>query len=318
MANFCGKCGSKLDATTGKCPNCDKQSETPVSPKADIPIAKPSNNPTNEEPKNNIKNDSDKNNADLTPKQAKKAAKKEKKKAKRAQMSFGKRVKKFFLKLLAVVLALAIVGCVGICTLVYFEKVDIPFIERVLYKFGITREINNEEEIAKKIEELNNYNPGEEVRKESKVLETIEATSSNQIVIESDAVKQFKERGFSDSDIVTTYAMDGTYFDERVIDSNSQEKHPLYTSEYITPSGFQWEIYCSNGEWAAVPVSYLYSEASSVEVIVSETDYLVSYDSMTNSFYKIIPNDSLGKISTVQRIDATTLNALAEKEFKVS
>lgn len=25
MAKFCGKCGTKLDEQTGKCPNCDKE-----------------------------------------------------------------------------------------------------------------------------------------------------------------------------------------------------------------------------------------------------------------------------------------------------
>lgn len=41
MANYCGKCGSKLDDTTGLCPNCDKEQFEEVKPQTQKTQAKP-------------------------------------------------------------------------------------------------------------------------------------------------------------------------------------------------------------------------------------------------------------------------------------
>ena len=55
-------------------------------------------------------------------------------------MSFGQKTKRFFLKLLALILALAILAGSVSCALVYFDLADIPFIEKVMGLFGYEKE----------------------------------------------------------------------------------------------------------------------------------------------------------------------------------
>ena len=104
MAKFCGKCGARLDEVTGLCPNCyaDKmQKDSKKKSKSERRTQK-------------------------------KAAKREK----RARWSTGKKIRRFFLKLILTVIILAVlaVGITG--TLVYFDVVDIPVVERIIAQLG--------------------------------------------------------------------------------------------------------------------------------------------------------------------------------------
>ncbi|MGN0179026.1 MAG: hypothetical protein ACI4DY_06240, partial [Monoglobaceae bacterium] len=81
-------------------------------------------------------------------KAAKKAEKKCRKKEKRASMPFGQKTKRFFLKLLALILALAILAGSVSCALVYFDIADIPFIEKVMGWFGYEKEEPEESHFA--------------------------------------------------------------------------------------------------------------------------------------------------------------------------
>ena len=104
MAKFCGKCGARLDEVTGLCPNCDADKMQKDSKK---------------------KSKSER-------RTQKKAAKREK----RARWSTGKKIRRFFLKLILTVIILAVlaVGITG--TLVYFDVVDIPVVERIIAQLG--------------------------------------------------------------------------------------------------------------------------------------------------------------------------------------
>lgn len=89
MAKFCGKCGTKLDETTGLCPKCDadkmnKQTELPKSveepkPKQDM-VSEPKKSLSKKEVKKQRK--ADKKAAKKDKKAQKKAIKKEKWKSK--------------------------------------------------------------------------------------------------------------------------------------------------------------------------------------------------------------------------------------------
>ena len=74
MAKFCGKCGAKLDVTTGLCPNCDVDKLKKQSDKSEaVDVAKSIQEiaPTSEKP--------------LSKKEAKKKRKADKKAAKKAK-----------------------------------------------------------------------------------------------------------------------------------------------------------------------------------------------------------------------------------------
>lgn len=107
MANFCGKCGAKLDETTGLCPNCDAKKE------------------------------SDTHNAKKMYKASTTAENKALQKKKRAQWSIAKKIRRFFLKLIVtILLSLGLAsGITG--ALVYFNVVDIPAVAQIMEQLGV-------------------------------------------------------------------------------------------------------------------------------------------------------------------------------------
>ena len=154
LAKFCGKCGSRLDENTGLCPNCDalklqkhynkiKETGTPVQEVDIYPESDKASDRGNIPPNGKVD------------KQGKKKELKEKKKAvkkqKRAKRSTGKKVRRFFLKLILVILLLLLLvtGVAG--TLVYFDVVDIPFLSE--FNQNNLLEIVNERNIT--VEEEN-------------------------------------------------------------------------------------------------------------------------------------------------------------------
>lgn len=113
MANYCGKCGSRLDEATGLCPNCDAakiKQHCDKTLEAKTPIRKEEN--------------IDKQ----VKKKALKARKKAAKREKQANWSIGKKIRRFFLKLISTVILLTVLAAGVTGTLVYFDVVDIPFL----------------------------------------------------------------------------------------------------------------------------------------------------------------------------------------------
>ena len=113
MANYCGKCGSRLDEVTGLCPNCD-------AAKIKQHYDKTTEDKTSVRQEENI----DKR----AKKKALKARKKAAKKEKRANWSTGKKVRRFFLKLISIFILLVVLTAGIVGALVYFGVVDIPFL----------------------------------------------------------------------------------------------------------------------------------------------------------------------------------------------
>ncbi len=183
--------------------------------------------------------------------------------------------------------------------------------------------VENETVIASEIEEQSNSlvreiedtDFGEETRAKSQVLETVEAAKSKDVTCEADTIILFAERGFGKVSIATTYDMDGNYFEECEADPDSDEKHPLYSAYYIGQDGYIWLIYSCNGEFSAWPASYVLSGQTGRDVLVSEHEYVMSYDSETNCFYKLIPDTEGCMIVEVPTIDAAMLDQLAEGMF---
>lgn len=159
MAKFCGKCGSKLDEATGLCPNCDadqlnKQTETPEAVEKPKPEQDTASEPKKPLSKKEAKKQrkADKKAAKKDKKAQKKAAKKAKKKEKWASMAFGQKVRRVFLKLLLVTILFIVLACGIVGTLVYFQIVDFPIIDRFVSESKIT---NYAESVEREIPETN-------------------------------------------------------------------------------------------------------------------------------------------------------------------
>lgn len=124
MAKFCGKCGAKLDETTGLCPNCDAdkmQKDSAQSQPSKVPERVQVDKGASEKP---LSRKESKKQSKLERKAQKKATKKKK----RANWSTGKKVRRFFLKLILTVILLVVLTAGVMGALVYFGVVDIPFL----------------------------------------------------------------------------------------------------------------------------------------------------------------------------------------------
>ena len=122
MAKFCGKCGAKLDETTGLCPNCS-QSKGTQQVAGDFSQRETEGLPSDKKPLSRKAQKQQR-------KEEKKAAQKEKKRAKKAAMSTGQKVRRFFAKLLLGLLLLAVLVVGVLSALVYFGVLDIPVVEK--------------------------------------------------------------------------------------------------------------------------------------------------------------------------------------------
>lgn len=291
MSKLCNKCGAKLPNNAEFCPNCGQKYAAPE-------------NATSKKASEKGKNP--------------KSAKKEK-------SSRG--------GLWAVVIALIIIIDVIVISaaLVAFNVCDVPIVSDIMEALGLIKEDdadtgeNSDDEWYKDeyadslLAELEEINIGESTRSRCEVLETIEISDAAGIVSESEVAELFNERGFDGSSAVTMYSMDGDYLgDDEVIDATSETDHPLYYVLYASSDDYYWMIYYCNGEFIASPLSYVWSGLSSCEVLVSENEYVMSYDSETNCFYRLIPNEGYGTIITTSKIDAETLDEFAEGELALS
>ncbi len=144
----------------------------------------------------------------------------------------------------------------------------------------------------------------------SDILSETDAADSEYVHTESETYTNITGRGFGDFPITTNYSMSGEYSDDIEISPSSEEKHPMYSTFYVTSSGDLWTIFEINGKIMANPVFYNEQSGSGVQLIISETESVVSYNSDSNKFYETVPDSSVLRVRTVSRIDAETLESL--------
>lgn len=300
MVKFCGKCGAKLDEATGLCPNCDADKLKNVENQ---------NESSKEDELNGSVSDSQISTKEL--KKQEKTLKKELKKAKKASWSFGKRIRRTFLKILLSAFFLVVLVGGIFCTLVYFNILDVPIVEEMLESVGLKIvEYDDSEEINYDNYKIEPPNADEYFQQNSQITEEINANDSDEVLTEEEAVRTLEERGFKDFPITTEYTMDGTYSDASEISESSSIKHPIYTMYYVTQNNELWNIMIINGDVMAIPVSYNIQSSLGVQVVISESEEVTSYDSTTNKFYKNIPNESAMIVKIVEIIDAESLENL--------
>ena len=152
-------------------------------------------------------------------------------------------------------------------------------------------------------------------RKNSKVIKLINAGKSTTIPAEKDVIKLLEDRGFSGEPITYEFALGGKYMGEQKVDSKSKYRRPIYKTEYYSACGDYWVIYVINGEVFANPVSYNFVSGKSVQLLISETDTLTSYDYASNTYYITIPKESAVILKTIDRIDASSLDELTVEEI---
>lgn len=298
MAKFCGKCGGKLDETTGKCPNCDK-----ITPSTSVQSQ--INNDKQNLSKNNDKAMSSKK--ELTKKEIRAAKKAEKKAEKKANMTIGQKVRRFFIKLIVILSCIALLVTGALTALVHFDIIDIPLINNVLHTLELK---TNEEDYRVEEPDAEEY-----FSNNADVVTEIDVNKSSHTMTESEVSVDLENRGFTQYPITTEYTMDGTYSDAYEISNTSTAKHPIYQTYYICENGSVWTIFVINNKIMANPVSYNSQSQRGVQVILSEHNTVTSYDSSTNKYYETIPKKEALVIITVTEINTDTLEMITTEDI---
>ena len=229
----------------------------------------------------------------------KKAEKKARKREKWATKPWWKKILSILLRCIAWLLVLLIATAGLLATLGHFGIIEIPVAEDLLIALGLTEQYH-----------VTPPDADEYFDKNSTVIAVSDANTSDDVQTEAQTCETLTERGFAEYPITSNYSMDGTYYDATEISIASASKHPVYETYYVTDSGDVWTIIIINGSIMANPVSYNLQSNLGVQVIISETDTVTSYDSATNQFYETIPHDSELIVKTVKRIDDETLETL--------
>lgn len=149
----------------------------------------------------------------------------------------------------------------------------------------------------------------------SAIISKVNAQESETVHTEAETYENISDRGFTQYTITSEYSIDGEYYPAADISDEASTKHPIYETYYVTAAGDIWTIFEINGVIMANPVSYNMQSDLGVQVIISESDTVISYDGATNQFYTTIPNESALIVKTVGRIDAESLEKLTIEEI---
>lgn len=260
MAKFCKKCGSFLDVSTGLCPQC-------INENTNIKAEKAEKTKGNCEKKENGK-----------------------------KLSFRKRIKRFFFKVLVVILTLGLVGGSCACALVYFDLVDIPFVESVMSFFEFGKNSNDADETEENAEEI--------------ALESI-------VITDAESALQYIRNSTNDSEFKNST-------DELTLKKQTKVKNityyrfqqnykgiPAYGKQYIIAVSADGKVLSQNTNTADVPEGFSIMPTVTVEAIVENLkNYLFSSALINN---KADANSTESEehsveYSNIEEINITNLN----------
>lgn len=145
----------------------------------------------------------------------------------------------------------------------------------------------------------------------------IPVKSAEGVRSEREVLEDYARRGFTQTPVVADCSMDGTAIDETAISDASTRRHPGYETLYCTETGEYWRILEFNGALFAFPESYNWrriNEGGDMQLVVSETDTVISYDQSTNTYFETIPREPI-VVYRVEKIDSETLELLSRGDL---
>jgi len=146
------------------------------------------------------------------------------------------------------------------------------------------------------------------------IVDIVEIEEADTMLSEAEAYSLLKDRGFLQSTPVY-YDSNGSLFNAIEITDDSENKHPIYETSYVTADGLYWVIIIVNNTVMANPVSYNLQSGKPAATVVIEKDYTTSYDAVSQSFYNTIPSESLMITKQISFIDSETLEKLTMEEI---
>lgn len=199
--------------------------------------------------------------------------------------------------------------CIGICFLVILG---------VAFSFGIIKITKVPSLITKRIDTSIDKNKevfsdSDYYHSSSTVIAEYDVGVSKNIESEAEVYENFWGRGFDNCNITTEYEIDGSWHKDSVISDLSSNIHPIYQTYYVSSAGDIWVIFEINGSVVANPVFYNIQENLERQLIVSESEIIISYSNSENKFYETIPKETELDVIVIDRIDNNSLDGLAEK-----
>lgn len=189
--------------------------------------------------------------------------------------------------------------------LIFFKIVRVPFLETMM-----ENKKEEEQEVDIEKSKIEHPNADEYYEKNAQVISRIDVNKSTSVETEAQVIENIESRGFTDYPITYEYLKNGDYNGENYASLESNETHPIYQTYYISSRDELWTIFEINGAIMANPVSYNLQAERTVQLLVSESETVMSYDSETCMFYETIPSEEELNVKIVDRIDSTTLDKL--------
>lgn len=263
-------------------------------------------------------------------------AKKKKNEAKVKQTKADK-ILTVIIRVLTVILSLAVVTVLVLGILVYFNVLNIKIFNDIYITTGVKEiavidiEMNGQNETTeaeapeKEPEEnepdydmstpyqVTPPDADEYYNNNSKLLDKYDWDGASCVHTESEAVENLEERGINKYPVTTEYDNDGNFRETYEVSGYSSAVHPMYQTYYVSEAGEVWIIMEIGGRVFATPLSY--NMEKGVSIVISETDYIVGYDSTKKAYYEHIPNDDVMTVKVVDRIDAEFLEKLTQEEI---
>ncbi len=157
--------------------------------------------------------------------------------------------------------------------------------------------------------------PDEYFEQNAEIISSWDAEGSETVKNETDACVDLENRGFTQCLPETEYSITGECSEAKEISPDSSEKHPVYTTYYANSTGEVWTVFMIDSSVVAYPVSYNLQSETDVQLVLSESEEIISYDSGENAFYKTIPDPSALNVKVVDHIDAAALDRLTIEEI---
>lgn len=145
---------------------------------------------------------------------------------------------------------------------------------------------------------------------------SIDDVNENNVLSEKEVYMLMEERGFIQYPITYEYSLDGNYITEEIVAKDSNTKHPMYQTLYITNDGNVWSILVIGKTIVANPAFYNVESDNESQVLISETGTLTSYDDELNLFYTTVPKNSVIEHIQIDKINSETISKMTFEEVE--
>ena len=217
--------------------------------------------------------------------------------------------RKKVIKVLGLFLLLAVFGIMNSAVIIHAEEPNVVSVtvEKLV-------EANNEKFIIKAIAKYSMSKTLTEV--DEYYLENSEKIVSIDVVKEDNALSEkevctlMEERGFNQYPIVFEYDLEGNYVGEKNVRKDSDIKHPMYQTFYVTNNGDIWSVFVIGKKIIANPAYYNVSTDEEKQILIAEEGTLTSYDDESNQFYVTVPKSNIVELNKITKINAMTIDKI--------